>query len=315
MHKFYGLILGAALTSSGFAQDAAMVSREETDAQFRALVAATPLMDYEKVDFRLNSPLSLVQVSALEEDSDGNLYILHRNLEMDPVIVADRQGNILRSFGQGLNVWPHGIRIDDEGDIWTVDSTSSVVLKFSPQGDLLLRIEVGDLFDPGRRSCAVSDIAFGLNGHLYVSDGYCNSRVVEYDASGNKVRQWGGPGNGPGEFNLLHAIAISPTGNVYVADRENGRVQWFDAIGNYLGHWYFGGRILSLDFTVDGELFVGGEPKGAPPMMEGSLIKVNPQTGEMLGRVPGFAHALSVSPSGDLLAGSLTEAITLYRKR
>ena len=315
MYRLGILLFGLFIGSTAMAQDAAMISQEETDAQFRALVAQTPLLDYELESFQLNSPVSLVQVSALAQDSSGNLYVLHRNLEIDPVIVADPAGNILRSFGQGLNVWPHGIRIDDEGNVWTVDSTSSVVLKFTAEGELLLRIEVGELFDPGRRSCAASDVAFGLNGHVYVSDGYCNSRVVEYDAAGNKVRQWGGPGNGPGEFNLLHAIAVNAAGNIYVADRENGRVQWFDAIGNYLGHWYFGGRILSLSFTQSGELYIGGEPKGATPMQEGSLIKVDPQTGVMLGRVPGFAHALNVNADGDLLAGSLTEAITLYRKR
>jgi len=139
MYRLGILLFGLFIGSTAMAQDAAMISQEETDAQFRALVAQTPLLDYELESFQLNSPVSLVQVSALAQDSSGNLYILHRNLEIDPVIVADPAGNILRSFGQGLNVWPHGIRIDDEGNVWTVDSTSSVVLKFTAEGELLLR--------------------------------------------------------------------------------------------------------------------------------------------------------------------------------
>lgn len=293
--------------------DDVMVGDDGEDARYRAQLAATPMLDYEKTVLSLDPVLSVASISAIAEDEEGNLYILQRGAESAPVIVADPDGNVLRTFGEGLFTRPHAIRIDDDGAVWTVDSTTSIVRKFSPQGQLLMTIDVGDLFDPGRESCASSDIAFAANGNVYISDGYCNSRILQYSSSGERLLLWGIAGDGPGEFDLPHAISMSPAGDVYVADRENGRVQWFDQNGIFLGEWDYGGRILSMDFTAEGELFIGAEPKGAPPMQEASLIKLNPETGQMLGRIPGFAHALNVAQDGTLLAGSLSGEITLYR--
>ena len=152
------------------------------------------------------------------------------------LIAVDRNGNVLRSWGKGLYVMPHAIRVDHQGNVWTTDAASSHVIKFSPQGKVLLDIVVGGQPSPcANNFCSTTDIAFAANGHVFISDGYANARVLEYSAEGQKLREWGTPGTGPGQFKLLHSIQIDPAGLVYVADRENGRVQRFDQTGKYLG--------------------------------------------------------------------------------
>jgi len=287
-----------------------------SDALLRGLTEAAPVMAMDRVELHVMPALELDQVSAVTADSNGHLYILQRGKAADPIIVTDANGKRLRSFGEGLFNRPHSIRLDANGNVWTVDSNTSMVYKHSPAGEKLLEISVGNLWpDPPSESCAASDIAFTANGHVYVADGYCNSRIVEYDAAGQKVREWGRPGTGPGEFDLPHSIAVSPEGNVYVADRENGRVQWFTPEGSYLGEWKFGGRVLSVVFASSGELYVSAEPKGAPPQQEATLLHVDRSDGSILGRIDEFGHELSVGPDGALLPASLTDQIAIYRPR
>ena len=157
---------------------------------------------------------------------------------------------------------PHGIRLDPEGNVWTVDAHTSMVYKFTPEGQQLLAIRVGDVPDPCRNFCGATDVAFAQNGHVLVSDGYRNARIIEYDAGGSKVREWGKHGSGPGEFQVVHAIAVGPQGHVYVADRENGRTWWFDLQGQFLGQWTYGGQLFTVAFSHAGDLYVSTHPRG-----------------------------------------------------
>ena len=289
---------------------------DASDARLRSLTAAAPTMQVERVAIEFTPPMEIEEISAVTADADGNLYVLQRGEALGPIVVTDPEGRVQRSFGHGLFNRPHGIRLDADGNVWTVDSNTSMVYKHSPTGEKLLEIAVGDLWpDPPSESCAAADIAFGADGHVYVADGYCNSRVVEYDARGQKVREWGQAGTGPGEFDLLHSIAVGPDGNVYVADRENGRIQWFTPEGEYLGEWQFGGRVLSLVFSTDGELYISAEPKGAPPMEEGTLMHIDRRDGRVLATLDAFGHELSVGPDGSLLPASLTGELAIYRPR
>lgn len=292
--------------------DDVIIGDDGSDSKLRAIFQAAPELAYEPLELELNPSLTLASISSIASDQSGNFYIFHRAEGVDSIVVADNESRVLNTFGQGLFARAHTIRLDQAGNVWTVDSTSSMVYKFSPEGDLLLEISVGNLPEPIRESCGTSDIAFAENGHVYITDGYCNARIIEYDAAGQKMNEWGSPGNGPGQFSLPHAISISPDGNVYVADRENGRIQWFTQEGSYLGEWHYGGRILSIIFSQAGSLFIGAEPKGAPPMQEASILQLDPQSGEVLGKIPGFAHSLGISNDGIILAGSLTEKITIY---
>src|SRR5579884_2750524 len=143
----------------------------------------------------------MAMVSWVASDKNGLIYLLQRGDKADPVVVVDKNGKVVRSWGKGMYTMPHAIRIDPQGNVWTTDAASSMVYKFSPEGKKLMQIEVGGQPTPCRGNfCSTTDIAFAPNGHLYISDGYANARILEYTADGKKVREWGEPGNGPGQF-------------------------------------------------------------------------------------------------------------------
>ena len=135
-------------------------------------------------------------VSWVASDRNGLVYLLQRGDKADPVIVLDRTGKIVRSWGKGMYTTPHAIRIDPQGNVWTTDAASSMVYKFSPEGKTLLQIEVGGQPTPCGNFCSTTDIAFASDGHLFIADGYRNARILEYSADGKKLREWGSAGTG-----------------------------------------------------------------------------------------------------------------------
>ena len=315
------LSLGAGLLTLALAAPAAAQVDDEifgpddgTDAMLRALIAAAPVLDVERTEVALPAALDIGRVPAVAGDASGNLYIIQRNPDLDAIIVTDRAGTVLRSFGRGLFEYAHTVRLDPDGNVWAADAMTSMIYKFSPRGELLLEISVGDVPDIERIQRASADLAFGPGGLVYVADGYANGRVVVFDAEGRKVREWGQRGRGPGQFNLPHGIAVGPDGTVYVADRENGRVQVFTGEGEYLREWHYGGRVLSLAFAPDGTLYVSAEPKGVS-MTESYVMRVDLGDGRFTGRFQAFGHQMSVGGDGALLPASLTGPIAVYRLR
>ena len=257
------------------------------------------------------SPLA-IQAKAAEWNTDyissvaagpkGETYLLHRNLGEDAVVVIDGKGKILRSWGKGMFTIPHSVRLDPEGNVWTVDSGSSVVLKFSPLGTLLLRIEVGELPEGRRGARGTSDVAFGPGGRVFIADGYGNARVLEYDAAGKRVKQWGTAGTGPGQFNLPHGIALRD-GVIYVADRQNGRIQRFDLDGKFLGEWTHLGKTFSITAGPDGNLWIGTHPRNVINEAPGWLVNVDRKSGKVIGYVesPGL-HSVNAAGNGEVLS-------------
>ncbi len=278
---------------------------------YRAAVAATPALEVERIELSLNPPMALERISAVAGDAEGNLYLFQRNTDYDPVIVIDREGNLLRSFGAGLFAYPHSIRLDPAGNVWTVDASTSMIHKFSPQGEHLLQISVGDVPAIARIQRGTADIAFGPDGLIYVADGYANGRIVVFDGEGNRIREWGRRGTGPGEFNLPHSLVVGPDGTVYVADRENGRIQLFTPEGEYLREWDYSGRPISLDFAPDGSLYLSAEPRGVS-MTESVIIRINLEDGSFEGKFDGFGHQLGVGGDGALLPSSLSGVVSVY---
>lgn len=234
-----------------------VLAQAEVAKQVAALVQGVPHATRTATDLALAPDLAAQMgfISSIAvDDRNGLTYLLHRGDKADPVIVVDGTGKLVRSWGRGLFKTPHSIRIDPEGNVWTVDSMSSMILKFTPAGVKLLEIAVGGQPDPSKTT-GTADIAFGPNGRLFIADGYGNARILEYDASGKKVREWGSHGDGPGQFNVPHALLVE--GNaIFVADRENGRVQKFDLAGKFLAQWTGLVKPMSLSLAPDGRLLV-----------------------------------------------------------
>jgi DNA-binding beta-propeller fold protein YncE len=283
-----------------------------TDALLRTLIDSAPTLTAERTQIELDPNPGIGRIPAIAGDADGNVYIIQRNPDIDAIIVIKPNGTVLRSFGHGLFEYAHSVRLDPDGNIWAVDAQTSMIYKFSPQGDVLLEISVGDVPDIERIQRGAADIAFGPDGSIFVADGYANGRIVVYDRSGRKLREWGRRGNRPGEFNLPHGVAVADDGTVYVADRENGRIQRFTTQGEYLGQWHYGGRVISLAFAPDRSLYVAAEPKGVS-MTQSYLLRVNLDDGSLTGKIRAFGHQLSIGSDGVLLPGPLTQPLAIYR--
>lgn len=281
----------------------------------RSLTKPLPVLRVDRVELKASPSLTFEGISAIATDAQGNIYVLHRPTDGDPIVVLDPAGRVLRSWGKGMFKIPHGIRLDPAGNVWTVDAKTSLVFKFSPLGQKLLQITVGGVPDPVRDFCGATDIAFAANGRIFVADGYCNARVIEYDSTGRLVRQWGRPGTGPGEFDVVHAIVVGPRGNLYVADRENGRLQWFTPDGAFLGQWKFGGQLYNVAFGTTGEMYVSTHPKDASLDEEFDVVKVDPATGQLLGRFRVRSHELAIGPDGALFPATRSGHLLLFRPR
>ena len=278
---------------------------EAQTAELRAIVQRAPKSPLGRTDLKVLPPhdgWAMGMVSWVAADRSGLIYLLQRGDKADPVIVMNRAGRVVRSWGRGLYTMPHAIRIDPQGNVWTTDAASSIVYKFSPLGTQLMDIEVGGQPAPCRNNfCGTTDIAFAANGHLYISDGYANARIIEYTADGKKVREWGSPGTGPGQFRLPHSIQIDENGVVYVADRENGRIERFDLEGKYLGEWSQYGKTFGLTLQKNA-LWLATQPRDLPNSSPGWLLKVDRKTGNVLGYVESTGnHGMDVMANGDLL--------------
>jgi 6-bladed beta-propeller len=291
---------------------------EKQEAELRALAARSPRLALERTPLTVQ-PVGpgweLGMVSWVAVDPAGLIYLLQRGDKADPVVVVNREGHVLRSWGKGMYTMPHAIRIDPEGNVWTTDAASSMVIKFSPQGKKLMEIAVGGQPVPCPNNfCGTTDIAFAPNGRLFIADGYANARVLEYTASGKKIREWGKPGTGPGEFHLVHSIQVDEKGVVYVSDRENGRIQRFDLDGRYLGLWSNLGKAFSI--TLGPEcLYIGTQPRNQPNGAPGWLMKIDRASGQVLGVVESTRnHGVAVTADGELLVGPGADGPQWFRK-
>ncbi len=175
-------------------------------------------------------------VPSVAVDRQDRIWCLERG--QVPVQVYSRNGDLVKSWGQGEFKGPHSLRFDSQGNVWITDHLAHVVKKFTPEGKRLLTL--GTPGKPGDDSLhfnAPTDVAITPEGELFVTDGYGNRRVVHLDAKGKFVKQWGQYGGGPGQFCLPHQIVRDSRGVLYVADRNSGRIQVFDRQGKLLDQW------------------------------------------------------------------------------
>ena len=306
---------------------------QNDDAALLNLIRAAPPLNVQRTEFvytpRLpaTSPTVGRAVSCVAVDSRGDVYVIQRGVP-NPVVVADPSGKLIASWGEGLFKIPHTIRIDPDGNVWTVDAESSMIRKFNPRGQRLLDISVGGqpTTAPPRRNppgngpplvgqfWGTTDVAFGADGRVFVTDGYANNRILEYDANGRRVREWGAKGTGPGQFDLPHSIAVAANGDLYIADRENGRIQWFTSEGRFLGKWNFGGRLFSVVLGRENDLYFTVRPKAASADADGWLVRMDLKTGRILGRIESPTHLLSMASDGSLFVGGGDGTVQMYRQ-
>jgi streptogramin lyase len=221
-----------------------------------------PTIPFDSVpDFlKLPPDLYLGEAAGVAVNSKGHVFVFSRGGTSGPAYGAtaaqllefDADGKFVREIGRSLYAWSfaHAVRIDKEDNIWAVDKGSDMVIKFNPDGRVMMvfgrKKEASDeAAEPWKHPSPpappvdgmfrqVTDVAWDPAGNTYISDGYINSRVAKIDKDGNWIKSWGEPGTGPGQFNTPHSIATDDAGNVYVADRGNGRIQVFDGDGKYL---------------------------------------------------------------------------------
>ena len=271
-----------------------------------------------------------LEATAVAVDSHDNVHVFNRGSH--PMIVFNPDGNVLRSWGEGVFSNAHGVGIGPDDSVYCVDNGYHTVSKFTPEGKLLMTIGVpGKPAAPmsGDPFCSPTQVAVDpRNGDLFVSDGYRNARVHKYSPDGRHLLSWGESGTDEGQFSLPHNIATDRDGWVYVSDRENQRIQVFDASGKYEAQ--FGLNIARpgcayVDYSNGEKLvyvgeFFGGFSSNSAGMRIGPRISILDAEGKALARLgdqtfgdePGrfySPHGIAVDSRGDIYVAevSLTE--------
>ena len=262
-------------------------------------VSLEPVKEFLK----LPAEYSLGPCSAVATNSKGELLLFHRGKH--PILCVDADGKLLRSWGDEFIGKAHGLRVDRQDNVWVTDIARHRVMKFDPAGKLLLSLGTGkpgtgtDEFDQP------TDIAFGADGDVFVSDGYGNSRVVKFSATGRFLKSWGTRGAKLGEFHLPHSIIMDSKNRLLVGDRENNRIQLFDADGQTLGQWE-GFAPYGLAINGDGQVFVADGEVHQVLRLDASG-KVQQRFGQK-GEAPGefkLPHMLTFDSAGNLFVAEV----------
>ena len=261
--------------------------------------------------------------TAIVTDSLDRVYLFNRSGH--PLIVLDKEGHFLTAWGEGVLTDAHGMFIDTEDNLYLPVKNNHVVMKYSSQGNLLMTLGTrdqpsdtgwsGNISDPVRQAAGPfnrpSDVALSPNGDLYISDGYGNARVHKFTANGELLFSWGEPGKtGPGQFHVPHGVWVHTDGRVFIADRENNRIQIFDADGKFLDQWTNFSRPCDIYIDQDEVLFV--------PELD-AFMSVVSIDGQLLARWSGptgaGAHAVWLDSRGDIYINQNQEGQWLLKYR
>lgn len=219
---------------------------------------------YETINdfFKLPAGRKWGSSSTVDVDSKGHIWIAERcganscaGKTEDPVMEFDAStGQMLKSFGGGMFIFPHGICVDKQDNVWIADGQARdgkgmVVVKFSPEGKVLMTLGKPGVAGDGKSEDTFNqpnDVAVAPNGDIFVAEGHDvgrgSARIVKFDKNGKYLMQWGQHGSGPGEFEMAHALAFDSKGRLFVGDRGNNRVQIFDQNGKFIADWHQFGR-------------------------------------------------------------------------
>lgn len=266
-------------------------------------------------------------------DAQNRVFVFHRSgrvwtkpFPKEPIsaptvsVFEGATGRLLSTWGASRFIMPHGLTVDHAGNLWLTDVGLHQVFKCSPSGEVLLTLgEAGVPGDDTSHFNLPTDVAVLSDGSFYVSDGYQNTRVLKFSAIGRFEFQWGTKGKGPGQFHLPHGITLDPQGRIIVCDRENERLQVFDAKGTFLHEWKGPqiGKPYGIATSPDGHLFVidGGSPS-LKQELRGKAVELDP-TGQILdtfgssGKASGqfqLGHDIAVGPDGSVYVAEGTGA-------
>ena len=258
-----------------------------------------PLADFPQ----LLDTVQLGPCSAVSLSRDGRIFLFNRGEH--PIICLDKHGRFVRSWGEGEIVSSHGLRIDADDNVWVTDMGGHRVLKYSPTGKLLLALGTGKPGTDENEFDRPTDVAFGKRGEFYVADGYGNSRVMKFSPSGAFIMQWGTRGKEPGQFHLPHSILVDPAGRVLVGDRENNRIQVFNADGKLLEVWN-GFAPYGMAQSAAGELFVADGRANKILLLDqhGGVVQSWGEKGAAPGQFQ-MPHMLAVDAEGNLLVAEV----------
>lgn len=285
-----------------------------------------PEMDYAAVPDPLPLPAGTTMgaSASVAFDSKGNLFVLNRGPQ--PLMEFDANGKFVRAFGDGLFRRTHGLRIDRDGNIWVTDVGAHIVVKLNPQGQTLLTIgtkgEAGEWNEAtqSHRLNEPNDIAIDANGDLFIVQGHTpgkgDPRVLKFDGNGKFVKSWGGLGTEPGKFNVAHGIAIDAKGLLWVADRENERIQIFDGDGKFVREMKYAGLPCGLDIGAQYIYMVNGFAGQLLRLdLNGNVLAALGKSGNGVGEF-GEAHFVAVSPKGEIyVADTVNKAVQKFVKR
>ncbi len=263
---------------------------------------SAPALDYAAVEHPLMLPPGMVPgaPASLRFTHDGHLLILYRGAQ--PFVEVDAGGRFVRAFGDGLLERAHGLKFDAAGNIWATDVRAHVVYKLSPRGQVLMTLgekgRAGLISEP-------NDVAFGHNGDVFVVQGHtpgatAGPSVVKFDKNGKFIASWGKKGKGPGQFDVAHGIAVDASGRLWIADRENQRIQIWDQAGTHIKDLKYAGLPCSIQIGTRYINMVNGYGGQVLRLdLHGKVLAAAGKSGKGVGEF-GEAHSVAVSASGDI---------------
>jgi sugar lactone lactonase YvrE len=262
--------------------------------------------------------------AAVAFDRRGHLFVLTRGAQA--FWEYDDKGAFVRAFGDRFTR-AHGLRIDRDGNLWATDVGAHTVMKFTPDGQLLLTLGTrgqAGTWDDSTGAHLLNqpnDVAIAANGDIFVAQGHTpgargDARVLKFDKTGKFLMQWGGHGTEPGKFEVAHSIAFDAQGNLWVADRENQRIQVFDTSGKYIREMKYAGLPCAFEIDRDYVWMVNGFAAQVLKLdLQGRVLAATGKQGKGAGEF-GEAHFIAVSPKGELyVADSVNANLQKYVAR
>ena len=254
------------------------------------------------------------QVAGIVVDENDNVYVFNRGEHH--IIVFDKSGKLLYSWGEGVFASAHGMCLGPDGNLYLADHQNHTVKKFTRDGKLLMTLGTEGVFgDEGKPFRSPTGVAVSQSGEIYVSDGYNNQRIHKFSPDGKLIISWGEKGEGEGQFAVPHGIFIYKDGTVYVSDREYHRIQIFTPDGKFIKQW-------KSDFNMPCTLFIDDNDVVYVPELRYRLSILNLK-GELLARWGGHEnhspgqfvapHTAYTDSHGDLYVGEVLEGQRLQK--